>query len=375
MKKFVILMTILLLISIITAIPVPESKAISVATNWMDMQGYDRVDTTQPVTVHEVYNNNITTLYVINYESDGFVIMSADDSYSPILGWSDEGNIDLDTDNPGVHYWLNSFSDEVHSIVENNLSSNETRTQWQTIGDNNYNRDLRNVDPLLPCHWNQDWPYNALCPEDSSGPGGHVYVGCVATAMAQCMRYWNYPPQGSGNHGYYASGYGYQSVNFNNSTYDWWEMPMTAGSNYDMIAKLGYDCAVSVDMMFAPDGSGAYSWEVPYALETYFSYSSSANLESRNDYSTTAWNSLLRAELDADRVIYYSGSGDDGGGGHAFVIDGYSDNDFFHFDFGWSGSGNGYYTVSNLNPSGNFNADQAAVIGIQPQNYQPMRVC
>jgi hypothetical protein len=148
-------------------------------------------------------------------------------------------------------------------------------------------------------------------------------------------------------------------------------MPMTAGSNYEMIAKLIYDCAVSVDMMFAPDGSGAMSYDVEPALKNYFGYANSVNYVERNSYSNTNWKNMLRAELDAQRVIYYSGHGDDGGGGHAFVIDGYREDDFFHFDFGWSGSGNGYYTINNLNPQGNFNAGQAAVVGIIPENYQP----
>ncbi len=371
MKRFLILMSIMLSLSIISAISVPESKVVSVAGKWMDLQTSNRVDTSSLESVHKVYNNNTLTLYLINYQNNGFVIATSDDRCQPVLAWSDEGNISPDSDNPGLQYWLNTYSNEALSVIENDLSATETRQMWQDIDNHSYNRTDREVSPLLPCRWNQDWPYNALCPEDSAGPGGRVYAGCVATAMAQCMRYWNYPAGGTGNHGYYAYGYGYQSVNFDDSEYDWWQMPFQAGSEYDQIAKLIYDCGVSVDMMYAADGSGAYSYDVPAAMRNYFGYANTTTYVSRSDYSVAAWNNLLRNELDNDRVIYYSGSGDDGGGGHAFVLDGYQDDDYFHFDFGWSGSGNGYYLVTNLNPQGNFNAGQAAVIGIVPQGYQP----
>ncbi len=369
MKRLIGLLIILLLISTIRAIPVPESKVISVAGKWMDLQTSMRKDTSSIESVHKVYNKSMLALYIINYKNDGFVITTSDDRCQPILAWSDEGSLTLDSDNPGIKYWLNTYSEEVYQVIEKDLPSTETRALWQSIDTNTFSRTDSSVAPLLPSRWHQTWPYNALCPEDPDGSGGHVAAGCVATAMAQCMRYWNYPEVGEGTHSFYSTGYGYLSVNYSASEYDWWQMPREIGSDYEQIAKLIYDCGVSVEMMYSADASGAFSRDVPDAMKDYFGYANSTTFVEKSYYSPTQWGNMLRSELDEARVIYYSGSGDDGG--HAFVMDGYRENDYFHIDFGWSGSGNGYYLVSNINPGYVFNDNQAAVIGIVPENYTP----
>ena len=130
------------------------------------------------------------------------------------------------------------------------------------------------MDPLLPVLWNQDFPYNAYCPLDAAGPGGHVYAGCVATAMSMIMTYYRYPEHGTGSYSYNYSPYGNISANFGQTYYDWDAMlnSITSGSGraVNAIAELQYQCGVSVRMMYGADGSGAYSEDVPYALRTYF---------------------------------------------------------------------------------------------------------
>jgi len=206
--------------------------------------------------------------------------------------------------------------------------------------------------------------YNASCPADAAGPDGHVWAGCVATAMAQVMKYHNYPTTGTGSHSYSHPTYGTLSANFGETTYNWASMPDSLSDYNSDVAKLLYHIGVSVDMDYAPDGSGAYMSDAAYALETYFKYSNSLSYVWKSSYSTDEWTTILRTEIDNKRPILYSGHGT---GGHAFVCDGYSGSDYFHFNWGWGGSEDNYFYLNDLTPgSYDFTDSQGAVIGIRP---------
>ncbi|MGC9336786.1 MAG: C10 family peptidase, partial [Candidatus Cloacimonadia bacterium] len=184
-----------------------------------------------------------------------------------------------------------------------------------------------------------------------------------AVAMAQIMRYHKYPEHGTGSSSYYYGPYGWISADFGNATYNWDNMPNYLTDYNDDVALIGFHCGVSVEMMYGPEGSGAYSSDVPYALINYFNYASSVSYEERWYYSDTQWENLLQTELSAKRPVYYSGSGSSGG--HAFVCDGYNGS-YFHFNWGWGGLYNGYFYLSALNPgTHDFNSWQAAVVGIK----------
>jgi hypothetical protein len=194
--------------------------------------------------------------------------------------------------------------------------------------------------PLLSTKWNQGQYYNASCPVDAEGTDGHVPVGCVAVAMAQVMKYHNYPVTGTGSHSYSHPVYGTLSANFGATTYNWASMPDSL-SKYDSdVATLLYHVGVSVEMDYTPDQSGAYMSDAAYALETYFKYSNSLSYVWKSSYSTDEWTTILRTEIDNKRPILYSGHGT---GGHAFVCDGYSGSDYFHFNWGWGGSEDNYF--------------------------------
>lgn len=222
------------------------------------------------------------------------------------------------------------------------------------------------VPPLIQTCWDQDEYYNILCPSDSEGQGNHVLTGCVATAMAQVMRYWEYPAQGTGSHSY-SCDYGTLSADFGNSTYHYDMMPdrLSAGTpaaQVQEVAKLIYHCGVSVDMDYGPESSGSYLSLSPNALHTYFGYGMSSYIH-KNQYSASSWNDIIKNQLDSLRPVLYRGQSD--AGGHAFVCDGYDDQDYFHFNWGWNGSNNGYYLLSGLTPGNhNYNSSQAAVIGL-----------
>jgi hypothetical protein len=189
-------------------------------------------------------------------------------------------------------------------------------------------------------------------------------VGCVATAMVQIMDYWRYPLQGSGSHSYYIYPYGTQSVNFGETYYDFNAMQDEIDNDNPWeIAKISYHAAVSVDMDFGPDGSSASLGDVPYALETYFNYDNSCQYVQRSSYNFAVWQNMMQDELDNLCPINYVGYRPEVG--HSFVCDGYEGDDYYHFNFGWSGSENGFYSLNDLN---GFNSYQAMVYHIYPED-------
>lgn len=315
-------------------------------------------------------------LYVFNVDYKGFVIVSAEDRVSPILGYSFEGNFDAENISPNAEYLLSDYQWTINHVRTNKLDTgDEVRAQWEMVestGRITAEKDLNVVEPLLTTTWNQDEYYNDLCPEDPEGPNGHVYAGCVATAMAQVINYWEYPAMGNGSYSYTPSGYPTQTANFGETFYDYSLMPdyIDANSSEEEIfhiAQLMWHCGVAVDMMYGNDGSGAYSYDVPEALINYYLYDNSITCEFR--YGSSNWDNMLRSNLDEGMPIYYSGSDSNGGGGHAFVCDGYDDNNMFHFNLGWSGLDNGYYPSNAINTGHGpyyFNSNQAAVINVKP---------
>ena len=311
-------------------------------------------------------------LYVFNFEG-GFIIVAADNVAQPILSYGEEGNFYADQISDGLAYYLGYYARQINYAVENNLQpEDEITAQWENIArtgfEGNLTRGTRgDIAPLISTNWNQDNPYNLYCPTGQGGPAGHAYAGCVATAMSMVMKYWNWPDHGQGSHSYTPEGYPMQSVNFEETYYDWNNMPNSCNnSNYQAVATLMYHCGVAVNMMYGPQGSGAYSQDVPGAIADYFRYTEYATRMERDLYSRAEWEEMLISNLEEGFPLYYSGSGT--AGGHAFVCCGYRESDRkFYFNWGWSGFNNNYFAIDALNTySGNFNDGQAAIFDFIP---------
>ncbi len=365
--KYFVMISLIVLSVLLSAAPVDRDTAALAARNWAQVwapAGFDARAIEQTIPLGD---RNEPALYLFQY-NDGFVVTSADDAVKPVLAYGFDTVVGSIEDNPAFRDYLLTLQQEIIEIRQSGLDNSFTAIQWRDVLSNNIERNgTRSVAPLISTKWNQGWPYNMYCPVDAAGPGGHVYAGCVATAMGQVLKYWNWPITGTGTHSYYAQGYGNQSVNFGNTTYQWAQMPNSVHTPNDAVATLLYHLGVSVNMMYAPDGSGAYSAAVPSALIDHFRYATNAQQKMKSNFSSSVWEQMLRDELDSARPLYYSGSGS--GGGHAFNCDGYQGTNYFHFNWGWSGSYDGYYYVSNLNPGSTFNNYQGAVFNIMPINY------
>lgn len=300
-------------------------------------------------------------IYVFNAEM-GFVIVSADDCMTPVLGYSHESLFDPFDIPMQLQDYLDGFVSQIeHGVTNRLIADDAVAAQWESVMASGRIKDRgmeREVRPLLNEKWHQNCYYNKLCPEDINGPCGHAYAGCVATAMAQIMHYWKYPKSGQGAYSYIPSShpeYGEQSVDFSATTYDWANMPNSLnGSSSDLevdaVATLMWHCGVAVDMLYGPSGSGAFSEDVGSALLTFFGYSDELCLMSREEDSV--WIARLKGSLDLLRPVYYSGYDSVPGGnvayGHAFVCDGYDRDGLFHFNWGWGGRYNGYFALDNI---------------------------
>ena len=327
-----------------------------------------------------------TEFYIFNNEDGkGFVIIAADDCVTPILGYSYENNFAAENLPPNLKNWLDGYAEQIRIAVEMRATATEEiRTEWACLrqGKNLPIRSEKSVYPLITTEWGQSYPYNYYCPYNNL-IFENTPTGCVATAMAQIMKYWEYPIHGTGSHSYNDWFYGQISANFGNTTYQWSSMPNSINSNssqtqINAIATLMFHCGVSVEMNYGYNGSGASIIYDGYntfcsenALKDYFGYSSSLQGRKKNDYSESGWIYQLQTELDSYRPILYAGQNPNENSGHAFICDGYDYYDRFSFNWGWNGTANnGWFYINNLNPNNsNYSSYQIAVIGIQPKSY------
>lgn len=367
MKKLVTLFAFLGLFLASPAHPVDVNLAKEIAAKFMETNDL------QLVTIYKT-DRNVAALYVFN-TANGFVIVAADDCETPIIGYSHEGRFDPNNVPVQMQDYLQDFVARIQYNIENQIVADKTTAQqWELVkatGMLNNRKNAKAVAPLLTDKWNQGCRYNSLCPT-MQGPCDHAEVGCVAVAMGQIMHYWGYPATGWGSHSYTNAGTTL-SADFGNTTYDWSHMPdsLTESSTeaeIEAVATLLYHCGVSVDMRYTNNGSNANSTIIPDAMMRYFDYSRHMHREKKTDYSDEEWIPMLKNCLDLQRPVLYSGFGSTGNIGHAFVCDGYDNNDLLHFNWGW-GTADGYFALGNLNPLGyNFNNNNSAILDIVPEN-------
>jgi hypothetical protein len=368
MKKY--LMTMLALVfglGLVQANPVGVSQAKYVGQQFVQAN-FEQSRQAQELTL--VYTGTSTRgeacFYVFNVGNDGFVMVSADDFYRPIIGYSKNRSFDTNI-NPELGYMLNQL---IASRTGKNTgkATPKVAAEWQSVMNSGKlisRNGGRGEFYLVQTQWDQGSPYNYFCPQAAGGPGGRVYAGCVATAMSQVMKYWNHPLQGTGSHTNYNSGFGPLTANFGATTYEWDKMPNKLTNNspqeeIEAVALLMYHCGIAVDMHYAIDGSGAYSQDVPSRITQYFGYTNQAVLRGRDNYTYDNWSQMLKESFDMGWPLYYSGQSPEGG--HAFVCDGYNDEGFFHYNWGWSGSGDDFYDFDQID----YNSSDGAIFNFVP---------
>lgn len=295
--------------------------------------------------------------YVFNNDAGGFVIIAGDDAVTPVLGYTSTGSFDAENLPDGLKDLLKSYERQIAALGDNYVA-NQTATRAAFTGEK----------LLKTAEWNQMAPFNKYTPSN-------YVTGCVATAGAIVMKHHGYPAKGTGSHSYTWNGQDL-TANFEHD-YDWANMPTkydgTNDADFDGVARLMADLGVAVEMNYAKDGSGSYIGDLVTALQKYYGYSKLSHLMAIEDVGAEAWNGRLREEIDANRPVLYAAS-DPTRGGHAFVIDGYKDENF-SVNWGWGGYCDGFYQIGALNPESagkptgdKYNVDQSAVFGMEPSD-------
>ena len=380
LKFSLLLLLVLMLCGTVSAKSVDGPTACAVASHFFALKYNRAPESLTPVVAYTAptlrgENGPTPSFYVVNFGSDGFVIVAGDDRVRPILAFSDEGAFIADDMPDHIRFFLNGYTEGVQYIIDNQqYSSGSIRQQWEALLSGNSLAQKDGdvvVGPLLGNNrWNQTKYYNDLCPEDASGNvayGGHAALGCGALVMGQVMRYWRFPTTGTGSHTYNSS-YGTLSANFGATTYCYENMPdqLTTANHPDScveaVATLLYHCGVAVNMNYGPAASVCNSNRIVSALSTYFRYPATVQYIERGNLSSAVWLNYLKGELDEGAPFMYGGSGNYGG--HVWTCDGYRDDDYFHFNWGWGGQQNGYFALTSCSSYG-FNSNHAIIIGIR----------
>ncbi len=403
MKKIIYsVLSFILAINIANAKPVTPATAKTVAENFYKQNSKIGI-TTSTLVYTEVSAAGLPVYYVFDINSnDGFVIVAAEDATHPIIGYSTSKHFVSPKSVQGTNnigFWLKSCSTGINTMRAKGRSANpEVASQWEKYIANipvstarlSGNQNVMTtstpvVAPLVQSTWNQSPYYNADCP-GSTGTGTNTaaaVTGCVATTMAQIMRYWSYPAQGTGSSSYTQNpnpnGYPAQSANYGTTTYDWANMPLDnssitgSASTYTAVALLMHQCGISVNMDYSPSGSSAYvitadnATCAQHSYVTYFKYNSStiSGLR-RTGHTEAAWLTLIENDLNIGRPVQYVGT-DPSEGGHTWVCDGYDQNNYLHMNWGWGGQSDGYFQVDSLTTPGfDPSTNHEALLGIVP---------
>jgi hypothetical protein len=391
MKRLIF--SIILLSCTVPFADVPESTLLQAAEAFRAQQFSERVSGLKGITA--CFSDDILIGYLAEYEPEGFALFRADTNAAPVKIYSETGEFNnLPPD--FISVIKIELNDELQAIDllrrENRLHTVSQHSLWDTLINSSTRASILQLNatggegvPLLSTTWNQDANYNLFCPLAPGGPGGRAYAGCVATAVAQVMKYHNHPPQGEGIKIYEdksGSCRGWHTGDFGSTYYDWSNMPANVRSSTDYTSRsavnlLIYHAGIAVLMDYEATGSGSLTSRVPDALRDYFRYDCIDVSGRPGGSSYDPWYTRIKNEIDKNRPAYYSFIDENSQIGHAVVCDGYRNGSDIHLNMGWGGSGNAWYNLNDVS-YGNyeFNSRHQAVFGICPEgelddSYEP----
>ena len=373
-KRLLFILALLMIAFGASAGPVNKQMAQSKAKNFMARKGLSTKAT--PALVAKKANGD-AAFYVYNATGkQGFVIIAGDDRSADVLGYVEQGEFDAANIPENMQAWLDGYRAELEAA---DLAAAPALEGEEPAREN--------IPMMLSTLWNQNEPYNRLCPLNNNT---RTYTGCVATALAQIMKYYQYPERTTKP----IAGYQFSTYN----TYFWKDfdpngLPDTTfvydkmrnyyagdepASTKDAVALLMQYAGYAVQTSYSTTFSGATIGSPVNALKEYFDYDANIRLVARSSYSATQWDELIYNEMVAKRPVLISGMSETGTG-HEFVCDGYKDG-LYHFNWGWGGYCDGYFRLSALSPSGSgiggstnildgYNRDVMAVVGIQPNTH------
>lgn len=318
--------------------------------------------------------------YVFQINKGGFVLVAADNRLKPVLGYSFENDFVTENPPPNVQYWLRQYKDQVIYARKNKIEPDKNiLEEWAYFLNNDFTKaktktKSKSVDPLLTTRWNQDFPYNLYCPFDSAS-GSYTTTGCQATAMAQIAYYWRWPDHGQGYTAYVPAShpeYGLQTADYENTWYRYNEMIDSLETANSAVAEYIYHFSAAFHTDFS---TGASFMDSIFILNHQLACDSiayhfkfdSLQVHYRDSMPIADWKNLLMGMLDTKCPIFYAGYRQYPTIGHFFVCDGYQDEEYYHFNFGWGGTSDGYYHIDTVL---NYNSNQLCMSAIYPDTAQ-----
>ncbi|MBO4463519.1 MAG: C10 family peptidase [Prevotella sp.] len=375
MKKLLLLMIALLTQTLADAKQISEQEAMQKALQFLQGKQIITKDNARKMNRAPQKDAN-QAYYIFNVEKGGFVIVGGDDRVPEILGYSEHGKMDLDLAPSNVRWWLDYYSQYINSLDERSTANKVCKAPDSRPA----------ITPMITSTWAQGSPYNEQCPTID---GQHCLTGCVATAMAQVMNYYQWPIQTTNVIPGYTTTMTGIDVPAQPITTIGWDKIMDQYNSWeeyskeqiDAISNLMLLCGTSVKMEYSLDASIASGALVPAALINFFDYDGGAHIVYRDGYSDEDWENVIYQELQNGRPVIYGGVAAISGEGHAFICHGYADG-LYYINWGW-GSGelyDGYFALS-MDPRGKegYSFNQTAIIGIQKPHggaadYKPITV-
>ena len=328
MKRLLIIVFLILAIQLQAQERIGEKEAFVTAERFLTQQDGSKSKLSLSQTIDSKLSGQ-PNLFVFSSEPKGFIIVSA---WNEVLAYSLDSNLSTSDEFPSpAAYWIDLYNEQTDYLLQHPEPFKGTA------------KDTRSVQPLLTSQWGQGCYYNEGCPIDTLGPCQHASAGCVAIAMAQIMYYHKHPIIGNGEITYSDYPYGTLNANFGETTYLWDEMTDIVQQSNPAVAQLVAHCGIAVMMQYGPLQSESVITNANNAFKQFFDYPTTL-LHSRSDSNYEDWKELIKHDLDQGLPVYYRGISSSGG--HAFVCDGYDTNDLFHFNFGWNGVADGYFTLA-----------------------------
>lgn len=304
--------------------------------------------------------------YIFNSNNDnGFVIISGDDQLTPIVGYSDDCRIGEMP--PALAEWLNVYSSYVDDVRSGAVEHVSTTAATGT-----------RIEPMLQTSWNQSAPYNNFCPEVS---GQRTPTGCTATAMAQVMKFHEWPASPKKAISWLNNITGEtETIDITKHVYDWDNMLNHYRDGYntvqaDAVAQLMVDVGKAINSSYAPSGTGSTDVDAARGLVNVFNYSPQIKIFKRNECTYDEFISVIRENLEARQPLVHCGQAQSYAAGHAFVCDGIDENNYVHIDWGWDGAFNGFFDLGSMAPGGTgigggqdrYNVHQSVIANIRPR--------
>ena len=377
MKRFTALLLLsILLTSTIFAGPITPEKAGAIAKDfWKKTVKPNSKAALTPISRNEMSKagSRFVTpktnpgFYIFTPENEeGFVIISGDDELPSIVGYSSTEKADEMP--PALRDLLNVYDMYVDDVRAGKAAPAQRSAKAGKSA----------VAPMLQTTWDQSSPYNNMCPEVN---GQKTPTGCTATAMAQIMKFHEWPKKPSANITWQNNITGKEEdINTSSHTYNWDKMLPHYRDGYTneeakAVALLMVDVGKAIQSSYSPSGTGSNTVYASYALVNTFDYSPDVTVVNRSEYTEEEYISIIRENLEARQPLLYTGHSQSYGSGHAFVCDGIDENDLLHIDWGWNGAFNGYFDMTYMSPEGTgigggdgrYNVSQALIANIHPR--------